>query len=88
MNVQLHVTFAMIVYGRFVLHSKQSFERLQSIWPEFIANEALVWSKFHHYWLAIASSVPVLFVRYEDLLNDEQVRKQSNSSCTKPNPCQ
>lgn len=53
-----------------------AFKLLQHIWPEFVQNEAEVWRKFHEWWIRAAAEngVPMLTVRYEDLLRDRMVR--------------
>lgn len=47
-------------------------EALQALWGDFVRNEAAVWTAFHQYWLLKSMHVPVLFVRFEDLLLDER----------------
>ena len=38
-------------------------------------NEAIVWNDFHDYWNLLANklNIPIYFVRYEDLLENNQV---------------
>ena len=43
---------------------------LKDIWLQFLQNEAKVWSLFHHYWLTQFAHVPMISIRYEDLLSD------------------
>eukprot|EP01039_Chlorochromonas_danica_P003772 gene3773-4122_t len=50
----------------------QAFDNLNSVWREFIINEAQVWVDFHRFWIEQQRTVPILLLRYEDLLNDEQ----------------
>jgi hypothetical protein len=45
----------------------QAFRSLQQLWGEFIENEARVWARYHDFWVREAN-VPLLLVRYEDLL--------------------
>ncbi|TFJ86491.1 hypothetical protein NSK_002148 [Nannochloropsis salina CCMP1776] len=42
------------------------FESLAPLWEDMARNEARVWAKFNAYWLT--QKLPVLVVRYEDLL--------------------
>ena len=49
---------------------------LGNVWEEMVRNEMKVWSNFNHYWLTLG--VPVLAVRYEDLLLHTEVRVSSN----------
>jgi Sulfotransferase domain len=45
------------------------YERFRSKYEELVRNEMDVWLRFHHYWFATAASqVPVLLVRYEDVV--------------------
>lgn len=53
--------------------TKGAFSSLQSIWKEFIVNEAMVWVDFHKYWLEHIKNGKVLVLRYEDLLESENV---------------
>jgi hypothetical protein len=46
---------------------------LSPLWKEFMINEATVWTDFHNYWLAQSEILPIYFVRYEDLLVNEEV---------------
>eukprot|EP01035_Chromulina_nebulosa_P033464 gene33464-44816_t len=56
--------------------SSQAFETLRTIWSEFVPNESKVWFDFYSFWLPRSEEVPVLFVRYEDLLTDAQAQKR------------
>eukprot|EP00596_Hydrurales_sp_CCMP1899_P002469 CAMPEP_0119043924 /NCGR_PEP_ID=MMETSP1177-20130426/27007_1 /TAXON_ID=2985 /ORGANISM="Ochromonas sp, Strain CCMP1899" /LENGTH=283 /DNA_ID=CAMNT_0007013077 /DNA_START=493 /DNA_END=1344 /DNA_ORIENTATION=- len=47
-------------------------ESLSHIWPSFVANEIKIWTDFHRFWLSVGVHLPVLPVRYEDLLTDKQ----------------
>lgn len=49
------------------------FLSLKDIWTPFVVNEAKTWTFFHEYWLKIQSQIPVLFVRYEDLVENPPV---------------
>jgi Sulfotransferase domain len=45
------------------------YERFRSKYEQLVRNEMDVWLRFHHYWFATAASqVPVLLVRYEDVV--------------------
>lgn len=55
----------------------QVFLSLKDIWTPFVANEAKTWTAFHEYWLKIQSQIPVLFVRYEDLVENPQVSRKA-----------
>ena len=46
-------------------------EPLQDLWRDFVLNEASVWAAFHLFWLQQSVQIPVLFVRFEDLLLNE-----------------
>lgn len=39
-----------------------------------MANEIAVWVRFHEFWMAVAQHIPVLPLRYEDLILNKQVR--------------
>ena len=43
------------------------YSRLAAEWKEHVAREAAVWAAFHRHWLA--AKVPLLAIRYEDLLD-------------------
>lgn len=47
-------------------------EALQALWSDFVRNEAVVWTAFHQFWLLKSVHIPVLFVRFEDLLLNEK----------------
>jgi hypothetical protein len=51
--------------------TKESFSTLNDIWKDFVPNEADVWTRFYEYWLARASRIPILIIRYEDVLSNE-----------------
>lgn len=51
---------------------------LSNIWEEMVRNEMKVWSKFNHYWLTLG--VPVLAVRYEDLLLHTEVKNKQTAA--------
>lgn len=44
-----------------------------------MTNEAHVWVRFNQFWLDKAASLPVLLIRYEDLLENEDVSAESIS---------
>mmetsp|Transcript_3025 Transcript_3025/g.4616 ORF Transcript_3025/g.4616 Transcript_3025/m.4616 type:complete len:212 (+) Transcript_3025:510-1145(+) len=46
----------------------KAFDSLTTIWESFVRNEAQVWVDYYQYWLNQASQLPLLFIRYEDLL--------------------
>lgn len=54
--------------------SVQAFISLKETWIEFVRNEANTWVKFHEYWLKARTQLPILIVRYEDLVQDTEVR--------------
>jgi hypothetical protein len=51
----------------------QSFVTLETLWKEFLRNEAKVWKEFHRYWISLSDRLPMTIVRYEDLLSNEEV---------------
>ncbi|CAM9664141.1 unnamed protein product [Chrysoparadoxa australica] len=54
----------------------QNYERFSEVWEGMLANETRVWQRFHSYWLDKAQgegSLPMLLVRYEDILADKKV---------------
>lgn len=52
--------------------STASFARLKEVWDAFVAHEALVWSRFHIFWLTkqLKGEVSMCVIRYEDLLEN------------------
>jgi hypothetical protein len=46
---------------------------LKDTWIEFVRNEAHTWVKFHEFWLKERRQLPILIVRYEDLVQDTEV---------------
>jgi hypothetical protein len=51
--------------------SSEVYDRFRDKHRQLVRNEIFVWLKFHHYWLkAAASIIPVLLVRYEDLVRN------------------
>jgi hypothetical protein len=49
------------------------YERFRDKYQLLVRNEITIWLNFHHYWLTTAASViPVLLVRYEDLVRNTQ----------------
>ena len=57
------------------------YSRLASEWESLVRREAVVWARFHRYWMRQASSasLPLLAVRYEDLLDGKR-RQESKYS--------
>lgn len=51
----------------------QEFKKLAPLWDEFITNEAKIYQEFHDYWMKLAEQIPILCVRYEDILQDQKV---------------
>jgi Sulfotransferase domain len=50
------------------------YERFRDKYQQLVRNEIDVWLRFHHYWFVTAASqVPVLLVRYEDLVRHPNV---------------
>jgi hypothetical protein len=49
------------------------FRQLNASWTEFVENEAKTWAEFHRYWLSKRSEVSLLIVRYEDLVQNQEV---------------
>jgi hypothetical protein len=43
------------------------------MWNKFIVNEAEIWKAFHNFWIERLGILPIMIVRYEDLLRDETV---------------
>lgn len=43
------------------------------MWNAFVPNEAKVWSNFYLYWLEQSKQLPIMMVRYEDILQDEKM---------------
>ena len=57
-----------------IIHHFQAFAAVSSTWQDCVSHEGAIWSAFHTFWLQQAAEVPVLMIRYEDLLNNQQVR--------------
>lgn len=61
--------------------SEEAFYSLRGIWDNFVANEVKVWKAYHRYWIhqsctsMMTSGVPMLVLRYEDLLHHTEVRR-------------
>eukprot|EP01033_Poteriospumella_lacustris_P008450 gene8450-6109_t len=53
--------------------SPEAFASLKDIWNAFVPNEAQVWTKFYLYWLEQSKQLPIMMVRYEDILQDEKM---------------
>ena len=52
--------------------SSDALKYLKPLWTDFVKTEIQVWIDFHQYWLDQAlAGVPVLVVRFEDLLSSE-----------------
>jgi Sulfotransferase domain len=50
------------------------YEQFRDKYQQLVRNEIDVWLRFHHYWfVSAASHVPVLLVRYEDLVQQPHV---------------
>ena len=62
----------MCILPSFSLFS-QAFASLKDIWNAFVPNEAQVWTKFYLYWLEQSKQLPIMMVRYEDILQDEKM---------------
>lgn len=63
--------------------SSKAFDSLRHLWPEFVSHEAKIWTVFHEFWLRVSKFLPVLLVRYEDLLTrkDEVMRRIFDFMC-------
>lgn len=48
---------------------------LRDTWTKFVENEARIWVEFHSFWLNKSSEAPILMIRYEDLMQDSDVRR-------------
>ena len=46
---------------------------LSDVWEDFVSNEAEVWTAFHCFWLRKHAHIPILLVRYEDLISNKEV---------------
>jgi len=66
-----------------------SFETLKEIWKDFVPSEGIIWKYFHEYWISKANQLPILVVRYEDLLRnkDEAMETILNFLGKGPTPC-
>ena len=40
----------------------------QKLWEDMVLKEILVWRDFHEYWLQRPNNIPILVIRYEDLI--------------------
>lgn len=49
------------------------YERFREKFEGLVRNEIDVWARFHEYWIRRVADVPVLIVRYEDLIQDTAV---------------
>jgi hypothetical protein len=52
------------------------YERYRDKWEALARNEIDVWLKFHRYWLSSERPVPVLIVRFEDLIREPKAQLQ------------
>ncbi|KAL6076958.1 Fbox domain containing protein [Balamuthia mandrillaris] len=54
--------------------AESEYDRLKELWTKRVEEEAEVWHRFHDYWhrTSAHSQVPMLVVRYEDLLLDRK----------------
>jgi len=52
--------------------TQASFETLKEIWKDFVPSEGRIWKHFHEYWISKANQLPILVVRYEDLLRNKE----------------
>ena len=43
---------------------------MKETWSKFVANEANIWVEFHKFWMRKRFEIPVLIIRYEDLMQD------------------
>eukprot|EP01034_Spumella_vulgaris_P022862 gene22862-29039_t len=62
----------MLAKNESCLQATLSFQSLQTLWHECVLNEAAIWTAFHAFWLRQAMCIPILLVRYEDLLNNQK----------------
>lgn len=57
-----------------VSHTKtvtdEVYERFADKFHRLVQNEIRIWLYFHEYWLEQQSSIPILFIRFEDLIRD------------------
>ena len=44
--------------------------QLRKLWLDFAVAEAGVWKRFHDFWIQMARQVPVLVLRFEDVVSD------------------
>lgn len=51
------------------VHESQR-ERFNDVWESLVETEIVVWREFHNHWLRMASDMPILILRYEDLVHD------------------
>ena len=49
------------------------FASLKELWSQFVENEVKTWNEFHVFWLNKRREIPILMVRYEDLLREKEV---------------
>ena len=47
-----------------------AYERFRDKFERLVRNEIHIWMQFHHYWLEEQSQIPVLVVRFEDLVQN------------------
>eukprot|EP00510_Aplanochytrium_minuta_P002904 CAMPEP_0184005664 /NCGR_PEP_ID=MMETSP0954-20121128/195_1 /TAXON_ID=627963 /ORGANISM="Aplanochytrium sp, Strain PBS07" /LENGTH=473 /DNA_ID=CAMNT_0026283991 /DNA_START=28 /DNA_END=1449 /DNA_ORIENTATION=+ len=49
---------------------ESEYSKYSDIWEDFVCEEAKIWVQFHEHWLnkRVTSKIPVLVVRYEDLI--------------------
>lgn len=47
------------------------YSRLSTEWESMVRREVRLWAAFHRYWLSAATHIPVLVLRYEDLLHEQ-----------------
>ncbi len=64
---QFYLALLLLLYHLLI----QAFTSLENIWKEFVPNEAAVWNRFYEYWKLQAVRIPVLIVRYEDIMQNE-----------------
>lgn len=55
---------------------EREYERLSGEWQRTVKQEIDMWAAYHRYWLKAATAIPVLYIRYEDLLQPES-RKET-----------
>lgn len=57
--------------------TQSSLESLKDIWKDFLPCEGKIWRHFHEYWISKAAQLPILLVRYEDLLRKKDETLQT-----------